>query len=190
MKKGVFLSGVIFCVAVAVAFYACGPKGPETIKIGINAPITGDIPKVGEGTKYAAEMWLEDINAAGGLEVGGKKFKVELVIEDNESKAESAVAVTTKMITEDGVLAIIGPQASKQAIPAGGKANELETPMISPWSTNPDTTKDRPYVFRGCFLDPFQGPVVANFVRDEFGFTKAAVLYDVASDYPKGLATS
>jgi branched-chain amino acid transport system substrate-binding protein len=188
MKKGVFLSGIIFCVALVLAFYGCGPKGPETIKIGINAPITGDIPKVGEGTKYAAEMWLEDINAAGGLEVGGKKYKVELVIEDNESKAESAVAVTTKMITEDGVLAIVGPQASKQAIPAGGKANELETPMISPWSTNPDTTKDRPYVFRGCFLDPFQGPVVANFVRDEFGFTKAAVLYDVASDYPKGLA--
>ncbi len=188
MKKGLLLAGVVFCIAMVFAFYACGPKGPETIKIGINAPITGDIPKVGEGTKYAAEMWLEDINAAGGLEVGGKKYKVELVIEDNESKAESAVAVTTKLITEDEVLAIVGPQSSKQAIPAGGKANELETPLISPWSTNPDTTKDRPYVFRGCFLDPFQGPVVANFVRDEFGFTKAAVLYDVASDYPKGLA--
>jgi len=60
--------------------------------------------------------------------------------------------------------------------------------MITPWSTNPDTTKDRPYVFRGCFLDPFQGPVLANFIKDEFNFSKAAVLYDVASDYPKGLA--
>jgi branched-chain amino acid transport system substrate-binding protein len=86
------------------------------------------------------------------------------------------------------VLIIIGPQASKQAVPAGGVANDLETPMISPWSTNPATTLDRPWVFRGCFLDPFQGPVVANFVTEEFGFTKAAVLYDVASDYPKGLA--
>jgi len=162
--------------------------GPDAIRIGVNAPLTGDIPKVGEGTKYAAQMWLEDIDAAGGLEVGGKKYKVELVIEDNESKAESAVKANTKLITEDDVLAIVGPQSSKQAIPAGGKANELGTPMISPWSTNPDTTKDRPFVFRGCFLDPFQGPVVANFVKDEFGFTKAAVLYDVASDYPKGLA--
>ena len=69
MKKGVLLTGFIFCLAVAAAFYACGPKGPETIKIGINAPITGDIPKVGEGTKFAAEMWLEDINAAGGQSV-------------------------------------------------------------------------------------------------------------------------
>lgn len=182
------------CVAVIVSFFMAGggmwayAAGPDDIRIGVNAPLTGDIPKVGEGTKYAAQMWLEDIDAAGGLEVGGKKYKVELVIEDNESKAESAVKVNTKLITEDDVLAIVGPQSSKQAIPAGGKANELGTPMISPWSTNPDTTKDRPFVFRGCFLDPFQGPVVANFVKDEFGFTKAAVLYDVASDYPKGLA--
>jgi len=188
MKTRLLTAAVIACFAVSLLFFACGEKGPETIKIGVNAPLTGDIPKVGEGTKYAAQMWLEDVNAAGGIEVGGKKYRVELVIEDNESKAESAVKVNTKLITEDEVLAIVGPQSSKQAIPAGGKANELGTPMISPWSTNPDTTKDRPFVFRGCFLDPFQGPVVANFVKDEFGFTKAAVLYDVASDYPKGLA--
>ncbi|MGD9218092.1 MAG: ABC transporter substrate-binding protein, partial [Desulfobacterales bacterium] len=119
MKKGFLLAGVILCIAAIMALYACGPKGPETIKIGINAPITGDIPKVGEGTKFAAEMWLEDINAAGGLQVGDKKYKVELVTEDNESKAESAVKVATKLITEDEVLAIVGPQSSKQAVPAG-----------------------------------------------------------------------
>lgn len=187
MKKGLFI-GIVSCLVVGLFFFACGPKAPTTIKIGINAPITGDIPKVGEGTKFAAQMWLEDINAAGGLEVGGKKYKVELVIEDNEAKAESAVKANTKMITEDEVLVIVGPQSSKQAVPAGGKANDLGTPMISPWSTNPKTTKDRPFVFRGCFLDPFQGPVVANFIKNEFGYTKAAVLYDVASDYPKGLA--
>ena len=107
---------------------------------------------------------------------------------DNESKAESATAAATKLIAQDKVLAIIGPQSSKQAVPTGEVANENETPMISPWSTNPNTTLDRPWVFRACFLDPFQGPVVANFATEEFGFTKAAVLYDVASDYPKGLA--
>ena len=188
MKKGLFLIGIFSCIAMVLAFYACGPSGPDTIKIGVNAPITGDIPKVGEGTKFAAQMWMEDINAAGGIQVGDKKYKVELIIEDNESKAESAVKANTKLITEDEVLAIVGPQSSKQAVPAGGKANELGTPMISPWSTNPNTTKDRPFVFRACFLDPFQGPVVANFVKKQFGATKAAVLYDVASDYPKGLA--
>ena len=165
---------------------ACGEKEAGTIKIGINAPLTGDIPKVGEGTGFAAEMWLEDID--GELEVGGKKYKVELIIEDNESQAESATAAATKLIIQDEVLVLVGPQASKQAVPAGGVANDNETPMISPWSTNPNTTLDRPWVFRTAFLDSFQGPVVANFVTEEFGFTKAAVLYDVASDYPKGLA--
>jgi branched-chain amino acid transport system substrate-binding protein len=165
---------------------ACGPAAPDMIKIGINAPLTGDIPKVGEGTKFAAEMWLEENGSK--ITVGGKDYNVELVIEDNESKGESAATVNTKLITQDEVLVIVGPQSSKQAVPAGGVANDLETPMISPWSTNPNTTLDRPWVFRTPFLDPFQGPVVANFVSEEFGFTKAGVLYDIASDYPKGLA--
>mgnify|MGYP001050122974 CR=1 FL=1 len=188
MRKLAYL--VVACCAVALCFssnaWSLGRK--TVIKVGINAPMTGDIPKVGEGSKYAAEMWLADVEAAGGLEVGGKKYPVEIVLEDNESKAESAVKANTKMITQDDVMVIIGPQSSKQAVPAGDVANNYETPMISPWSTNPATTEDRPYVFRGCFLDPFQGPVLANFITNEFGFTKAAVLYDVASDYPKGLA--
>jgi branched-chain amino acid transport system substrate-binding protein len=188
MREKLLTVAIISCFIMGLVFFACSSKEAETIKVGINAPLTGDIPKVGEGTKFAARMWLEDVNAAGGIEVGGKKYKVELIIEDNESKAESAVKANTKLITEDEVLALVGPQSSKQAVPAGGKANELGTPMISPWSTNPNTTKDRPYVFRGCFLDPFQGPVVAKFINNEFGFKKAAVLYDVASDYPKGLA--
>ncbi len=186
MRKG-FLA-LVAVLVLGLALAPCGWAAQKTIKIGINAPITGDIPKVGEGSKYAAEMWLEDIKAAGGLDVGGVKYDVEVIIEDNESKPESAAKAATKLITEDEVLAIVGPQSSAQAIPAGEMANNFGTPMISPWSTNPDTTKDRPFVFRGCFLDPFQGPVVANFIKEEFGFTKAAVLYDVASDYPKGLA--
>jgi len=165
---------------------ACAPAAPQSIKIGVNAEITGDIPKVGEGTKFAAEMWLEEIG--GVITVGGNEYTVELVIEDNEAKGESAAAVNTKLITQDEVLVIVGPQASKQAVPAGAVANDLQTPMISPWSTNPNTTLDRPWVFRTPFLDPFQGPVVANFINEEFGFTKAGVLYDVASDYPKGLS--
>jgi branched-chain amino acid transport system substrate-binding protein len=183
--KRLALATLSFLVVLALAAPGFCAR---TIAIGLNVPITGDIPKVGEGSKFAAQMWLEDIKAAGGLTVGGKKYDVELVIEDNESRAESAVKVATKLITEDEVLVIVGPQSSKQAVPSGEVANNYGTPMISPWSTNPDTTKDRPFVFRGCFLDPFQGPVLANFITEEFQFKKAAVLYDVASDYPKGLA--
>jgi branched-chain amino acid transport system substrate-binding protein len=173
-------------IFASILLGACGGAATPTIKIGINAPLTGDIPKVGEGTKFSAEMWLEE--NGGTMTVGGSDYPVELVIEDNESKGESAAAVNTKLITQDEVHVIVGPQASKQAVPAGGVANDLETPMISPWSTNPNTTLDRPWVFRTPFLDPFQGPVVANFVTEEFGFENAGVLYDVASDYPKGLA--
>jgi len=179
---------VVLIIAGTLMMSACGQAASNVIKIGVNAPLTGDIPKVGEGSKYAAEMWLEMIKADGGIDIGGTKYEVELVIEDNESKAESAVAANTKMITQDEVLIIIGPQASKQAVPAGQVANDNKTPMISPWSTNPNTTLNRPWVFRACFLDDFQGPAVANFVTNEFGYTKAAVLYDIASDYPKGLA--
>lgn len=175
-----------FALLGAFLLAACGGGAQPTIKIGINAPLTGDIPKVGEGTRFAAEMWLEDIG--GELTVGGNTYPVELVIEDNESKGESAAAVNTKLITQDEVLVIVGPQASAQAVPAGAVANDNETPMISPWSTNPNTTLDRPWVFRTPFLDPFQGPVIANFITDEFGYTQAGVLYDIASDYPKGLA--
>ncbi len=188
MRKLACLAMVSCVVALCFSTSAWSLGRKTTIKVGLNAPMTGDIPKVGEGTKYAAEMWLADVEKAGGLDVGGTKYPVEVILEDNESKAESAVKANTKLITQDDVLIIIGPQSSKQAIPAGDVANNYETPMISPWSTNPDTTGNRPYVFRGCFLDPFQGPVLANFITEEFGFKKAAVLYDVASDYPKGLA--
>ena len=188
MKKQTLSIMFALLFVMALILGACAEPESEMITIGINEPMTGDIPKVGEGSKFAAEMWLEDINEAGGLEVGGKTYQVELVVEDNESKAESATKANTKMITQDEVLVIVGPQSSKQAVPAGGVANDNETPMVSPWSTNPNTTLDRPWVFRTPFLDPFQGPVVAKFVTEEFGFEKAAVLYDVASDYPKGLA--
>jgi branched-chain amino acid transport system substrate-binding protein len=180
-----YIAFALLAFAVFAVLSACAPAA-ETIKIGVNAPLTGDIPKVGEGTKFSAEMWLEEIG--GEITVGGTTYPVELVIEDNESKGESAAAVNSKLIAQEEVLVIVGPQASKQAVPAGGVANDNSTPMISPWSTNPNTTLDRPWVFRAPFLDPFQGPVVANFASEEFGFSKAAVLYDVASDYPKGLA--
>ncbi len=173
---------------LATLLLSCAPAAPTEIKIGLDVPMTGDIAYVGTQSQRAAEMKAADVNDAGGLEVGGKKYNLNIIVADNESKAESATAAATKLIAQDKVLAIVGPQASKQAVPTGEVCNENETPMISPWSTNPNTTLNRPWVFRACFLDPFQGPVVANFATDEFGATKAAVLYDVASDYPKGLA--
>lgn len=188
MKKTKFLVLMIAVITVALFFLPGCAKKEQVIKIGFNIPLTGDIPKVGEASKYAAEMMKEDINSAGGLEVGGKKYKVEFIYEDNESKAESAVSVALKMIEQDKVIGIIGPNSSKQAIPGGEVANDNRTPMVSPWSTNPATTLDRPYVFRAAFLDPFQGPVAAKFGTEQFGAKTAGVLYNLDNDYSKGLA--
>jgi len=186
MRKRMVRCGLSLALILMLTPFAWAKN--DVIKIGLNIPLTGDIPKVGEGSKYAAEMVRKQIEAQGGLKVGAKTYDVDFIYEDNESKAESATAAAIKLITQDGVLGIIGPQASKQAIPAGEITDAYKTPMMSPWSTNPQTTKGRPYVFRGCFLDPFQGPVVASFATEEFKAKKAAVLYDIASDYPKGLA--
>ncbi len=185
---------LVFTLAVLTAAVAGSAFAQEDcdfageVYIGVIAPLTGDIPKVGQDTVEAAEMVVDEVNAECGLQIDGENYEVIILIEDNEAKAESSVAVATRLIVEEEVLAIIGPQASKQAVPTGQVANDRETPMISPWSTNPDTTFNRPWVFRAAFLDPFQGPVVAGFVQSEFGAQTAAVLYDVASDYPKGLA--
>lgn len=160
----------------------------DVIKIGFDIELTGDIPKVGEVSKFAGEMLKEQINKKGGLKVGNKSYMLNFIYEDNEAKAESAAAAALKLITQDQVLGIIGPQASKQAIPAGEIADANQCVLISGWSTNPKTTANRSWVFRACFLDPFQGPVLAKFATEELKAKKAAVLYDIASDYPKGLA--
>jgi len=193
MSKRLFT--LVLTLAVVVAALGSFPVVAQDdcdfvgeVVVGVIAPLTGDIPKVGQSTVEAANMAVDEINAACGLTVDDESYEVMIAVEDNESKAESSVSVATRLIVEEEVIAIIGPQASKQAVPTGQVANDRETPMISPWSTNPDTTFDRPWVFRAAFLAPFQGPVLANFVAAEFGATSAAVLYDVASDYPKGLA--
>jgi len=182
MKKALLLALVAVFMMSSVALAS------DTIKIGFNIPLTGDIPKVGESSKNAAEMLKEDINSQGGLEVGGQKYMLEFIYEDNESKADSAVNVALKLIERDEVVAIVGPNSSKQAVPAGGTCDDNQTPMISPWSTNPDTTLDRPWVFRAAFLDPFQGPVAVDFATKTFGAKTAAVLFDISNDYSVGLA--
>lgn len=178
----------ILLLGCAMLLIASAAWAADTIKIGFNIPLTGDIPEVGEGSKNAAEMYKEDINSAGGLDVGGQKYKLDFIYMDNESKAESAVNAALKLIDQEEVVAIIGPNSSKQAVPAGGTCNDNHVPMISPWSTNPDTTKDRPWVFRAAFLDPFQGPVVADFAAKKFDAKTAAVIFDISNDYSKGLA--
>ena len=190
MSKKILVLSLIFAFAL---LSACGPAAPTEppkpevayggeLKVGVNAEITGAIPTVGEACVAGAEIARDEINGAGGVEIGGQKYTITLFVQDNENKPESAAAAARRLVSEDEVLVHVGANASKNAIPAGGVCNELECPMISPWSTNPYTTLRRPWVFRVPFIDSFQAGVNAWFGMNEFNATKGAVLFDIGSD--------
>lgn len=164
--------------------------GDDTIRIGFNLPFTGMFESVGNHSKSAAELVKKEIDAAGGITVGGKKYKVEFVWGDNKSAPGTASSLTVKQVSQDKVLSIIGPLSSRQAIPVAQMAQAFATPMVTPWSTSPLTTKNRPFVFRSCFVFTIQGPVIAKFAASEFNATKAAVLYDELNAYCRGMASS
>jgi len=196
MKKGMLFFSLL--AGLSLILSACGGAGggagANVIKVGGIGELTGDIPAVGASFKNAAEMAVKEVNDAGGLEVGGKKYQIQLIIEDNAGKADQSASAAQKLITQDNVVAIIGPNASRYAIPAAEVAESSQVVLISPWSTNPKTTwnektnSPKKFVFRACFIDPFQGRVVAKFAMENLGAKKAAVLYDVASEYNKGIA--
>jgi branched-chain amino acid transport system substrate-binding protein len=183
-------------LALAVAVAGCGNRAPQedTIRIGAIVELTGELPAVGASSRNAAELAVSEVNAAGGITVGGKPYKVELFVEDNAAKPDQSAAAANKLITQDNVLAIVGPNASLGAIPASEIAEANQTLLITPWSTNPKTTLDtrsgapKKYVFRACFTDPFQGQVIARFITEKLGAKTAGVLYDVASEAPKSQA--
>jgi branched-chain amino acid transport system substrate-binding protein len=186
--------GMVLLIVCALFAGGCSKDDASQIKIGLIAELTGDIPAVGASCKNAAEMAVAEVNAAGGIQLGDKKFKIKLIIEDNAGKADQSASAAQKLITQNKVVAIVGPNASRYALPAAEIAESGKVALITPWSTAPKATLDsrtnasKKYVFRACFIDPFQGGVVAKFTLDNLKFKKAAVLYDVASEYNKGIA--
>ena len=181
VKLAGVLAGALLCTAAAAS--------EGTIKVGFNIAQSGMFELVGKHSKNAAELILQDVNKTG-LEVGGKTYELQFIYGDNQSTPSAASTLAVNQVTKDQVLAIIGPNISAQAIPVGQMANSFSTPMISPWSTSPITTKDRPFVFRTCFVFTIQGPVLTKFVATKFNATKSAVLFDVVSAYPRGMAKS
>ncbi len=192
MKKSAVL--IILLVILSLGFCGCSKEDSSQIKIGVIAELTGDIPAVGASCKNAAEMAVAEINDAGGIQLADKKYKIKLIIEDNAGKADQSASSAQKLITQQKVTAIIGPNASRYALPAAEIAETSKVVLITPWATAPKATLDsrtnasKKYVFRACFIDPFQGGVLAKFTLDELKLKKAAVLYDVASEYNKGIA--
>ncbi len=157
----------------------------DTIKIGFIAPLTGDVKTFGESAKNGFAIALEEYAKKG-------KYIIEPVIADDKNDPTEGTNAALKLITQDRVIAITGPLTSKVSIPVSEIANNNKIPMITGTATNPKVTvhegKRKPYVFRGCFIDPFQGTVAANFALKDLKAKTAAVLYDVGNDYSKGLA--
>jgi branched-chain amino acid transport system substrate-binding protein len=162
---------------------------PAEFRIGLLATLSGAAAETaGKSTVEGAQLAIKNANDSGGVSVGGRRERVALIVEDDQDRSEAAIDAARKLISQEGIAVIIGPQFSRNAIPVAGVAENARVPMISPASTRPETTAGKRYVFRAAFTDPLQGRVLAQFARDELHAHGVGVLYDVASAYNKGLA--
>lgn len=180
MKKLAVIAGIALILLSVLP--GCG--GPSVIKVGVIAELTGSMPKVGGSCQEAAELAVKEINDRGGIEVDGKKYEVELVVEDSAADPKKAASAAEKLIEQDDVVAIIGPNSSSNAVAAAEVANEAGVLLIAPWSTNPTTTidektgKPKKAVYRACFTDDFESNALGKFAREKLGAGKAAMLFD------------
>ncbi len=162
-----------------------GAASGETIKIGCLAPLTGEVSVYGIATSQGIKMGVDEINAAGGID--GRM--IELITLDEKGDATEAVNAYNSLV-DQGVVAIIGDVTSKPCIAVAELAAEDNMPMLTATGTAAEITTIGGNVFRTCFMDPFQGQIMATFAADNLGAKKVAVMYDIGSDYSQGLADS
>ncbi len=187
MRRTLLTFGLIVSI---VASFACVRKngananddtGP--IRVGVYMDLSGQTAGFGKSTTNGIELAVDEINSAGG--VNGRQIK--LFTEDDQGRPEQAKTVVSKLISQDKVHAVLGEVASSNSLAAAPVAQENKIPMISPSSTNPKVTQTGDYIFRVCFIDPFQGAVMAKFAANSLKAKTAAIFGDVNSDYSKGL---
>ncbi|WP_075983297.1 ABC transporter substrate-binding protein [Bacillus massilinigeriensis] len=168
-----------------------GSGGGDTIKIGVNLELSGNVASYGESLDQGINLAVDEINKNGGV----KGKKLEIIKVDNKSEAAEATNGAIKLTSQDKVTAIIGAATSGNTVAQAQIANDNKTVLLSPSGTAPNVTvgdngKLNEYVFRTSFIDPFQGTVAANFAANTLKVKKAAIFADSASDYAKGLAAS
>ena len=184
MKGKLLLAAIALCV-VAMVFVGC--KGDsDTVSIGAIFPLSGSVAFYGNESRDGALLAIEEINAAGGLL--GKKLA--LISEDDEGNAEKTVNAFTKLTTRDKVSYLVGSSTSGPTQAMSTLAQRNKVVLVSPSATNVAVTRAGDFVFRACFIDPFQGVVGADFAYETLGCRRAAVLYDAGADYNTGLADS
>ncbi len=187
MKRTLF---ALFLITTLLIGIACERRGNATngggtgpILVGYYGDLSGRTSSFGQSTKNGVEMAADEINKAGGI-IGRT---VQIITEDDQGEPNKAATVVTKLINQDKVQALLGEVASSNSLAAAPKAQEAKVPMISPSSTNPAVTQVGDYIFRVCFIDPFQGEVMAKFSANNLKAKRAAILYDFNSDYSRGL---
>lgn len=186
---------VVTTAMLSVVLFGCPPKTTETatgtggtegeIVIGEYGSMTGGQATFGVSTHNGIMLAVDEINGAGG--VNGRKIRV--ITEDDQSKAEEAANAVTKLINQNNVVAILGEVASSSSLAAAPICQANKIPMITPSSTNPKVTEVGDYIFRMCFIDPYQGEAMANYLSKQAGMKTAAILIDNKSDYSTGLAS-
>ena len=192
MRKFKMLSIILVVAVFASLLGACSPaaSGGE-VKIAILAPLSGPVPTFGVSTRDGALLAIEEWNAKGGV-LG---MKITPIVEDSQCTPDPAVNAANKVINQDKVKFIIGEVCSKASIPISDIADKAKVLMVSPTSTNPDVTVNpdgttKPYIYRACFIDPFQGLVAAKFAWDTLQAKTAFLMVDQANDYVKGLSSN
>lgn len=181
MKK---ILGVLSAVILALTLASCSKAESNSVKIGGIFPLSGQVAVYGVECKNGVDLAIEEINAAGGI--NGKP--IVLVSEDDEGNPDKTVNAFKKLSTKDGVKIVIGSLTSgcTQAITTLSQASKVV--QIAPAATAPAITDAGDFIFRACFIDPFQGTVGGKFAAETLGKKRAAILYDIGNDYSVGLA--
>ena len=193
MEKAMQLStkrlGLVLMTLLLLAslLSGCG-GGAKVLKIGFLTEQTGSEAYVGQASIPAMQDYVDKVNADGGI--GG--YKLELIVYDDRSEVPDAVSVTKRLIDQDKVVAIVGPDWSAAGIPIADIADASKIPVVATTASNVNVTVSEagqlhPYMFRVCFIDPYQGYAQADFAYNKLGLRKAALLTDVASPYTVGL---
>lgn len=172
---------------LAVLFFFGATSATAEIRVGVVAPITGQAAIAGQYIKNGVNLALKEFVPNGTIAIKGKDMLFKIIFEDNENKPEITVNAFRKLIDQNEVLAIIGPDASMVALAGAPIAQAMEVPTIATFATNPRVTQVGDYIFRACFIDPFQGKIMAKYVYDTLGKRKVAILYNNGNDFSKGL---
>jgi len=165
---------LLLALVAAAAAHAADP-----IKLGEYASLTGKEAGFGQTSHQGVVLALEEINAAGG--VLGRPL--ELVYEDNQTKPGESATVVKKLISRDKVVALIGEVSSGRSLEAAPIAQQAKIPMLAPAATNPKVTQTGNYIFRVCFIDPFQGTVMAKFAKEDLKAKRLPILPSVSNPY-------